>query len=76
MRDGGVHHGVVAGRAERDPGRACDAGAGHDLGQRHVDDPGAAGSLVDGGDAEAGESRVVGHSASTTTGISRWNASA
>ena len=38
--------------------------------------PGPAGCLVDGRDAEPGESRVVGHSASTTTGISRWNASA
>ena len=38
VRDGRVHHRVVARRADGDPRRACDAGAGHDLGQRQVDD--------------------------------------
>ena len=60
----------------RDARRTCDARAGHDLGQREVDDAGPAGRLVHGRDAEPREVGVVGHSASTTTGISRWNASA
>ena len=71
-----MHHRVVGACAERDPCRPCDPRAGHDLGQREVDDAGPTGGLVDGGDAELRERLVVGHSASTTIGSSRWNASA
>ncbi len=50
--------------------------AGHDLDQREVDEPGPPGGLVDRGNAEPCELREPRHSASTTSGISRWNASA
>ena len=76
MRDRRVHHRVVAGRAERGARRACDARAGNDLDEIEVDDARAAGGLVQCRDAESRERREVGHSASTTTGSSRWNASA
>ena len=64
----GAQSAVRAGPATREPGTTWVSG--------EVDDADAAGGLVHRRDAEPGEGRVVGHSASTTTGISRWNASA
>ncbi len=55
-----------AGPAPREPG--------NDLHEVEVDDLRAAGRLVDGRRAELGE--LVAHSASTTCGVTRWNASA
>ena len=60
---------VRAGPAAREPG--------HDLDQRHVDDLRAPGRLVDGRRPEPRElGEHVRHSALTTCGVTRWNASA
>ena len=49
---------------------------GHDLHEREVDEARLALGLVDRRDAEPGQLLDLRHSASTTCGISRWNASA
>src|SRR4029078_12712782 len=76
VRDERMHHRVVARRAERRPCGPGDARPGGDPSERKVDDPVASPGLVKGCDAERGDRRVVPHSASTTTGSSRWKASA
>ena len=62
VRHDRMHHRVVAGCTERYPRWACDTRAGHDLGERDVDDARLTGGLVDRRDAESGQGRVVGHS--------------
>ncbi len=76
VRDGGVHHRVVAGLAERRPRRPRDTRPRHDADQVELDDARASRGLVDGRHPEPCDRGVVRHSASTTTGSSRWNASA
>ncbi len=73
----GVDHQVVVLAAAHGPGGSGDAGAGKDLDQVRLDVAAAAGRLVHGGRAELCQLFVhVAHSASTTFGMTRWNASA
>ena len=77
LRDRRVDHEVVVLAAAHGPRRPGRAGAGHDLDQRQVDDRRAPGGLVDGRRPEPRElGERVGHSALTTCGVTRWNASA
>ena len=62
MGDRGVDHQVVGLPAEDRAGRPCRARAGDDPVQVEVDEALAAGGLVDGGGAEAGELVVDAHS--------------
>ena len=76
LSDSCVHHRVVARHTPCDAGGTGDARARHDLRQLDIDDPDPPGGLVDRRHTEPRERRVVRQSASTTTGSSRWKASA
>src|SRR5262249_34609860 len=71
----GVHHEVVVLPAADRAGLAADPGAGDDLAQVGVDEALAPGRLVHGRGAQPRElaGDVLGHSWSTTWGITRWN---
>jgi len=71
-----VHHQVVALAAEDRARGARGARARHDLVPRRVDQPAAAGGLVDRRRTEPSELRDRVHSAGTTCGRTRWKASA
>ena len=88
LRDGRVHHEVVALAAVNGARRAGGAGARHDLDQRHVDDRRPSGRLVDvalplvawpasrSGAGPAPRTMTAHTDALTTCGVTRWNASA